>query len=105
MISHKSGMAQSLQNIGDILILEGNLNRAKKTLQESLALGRETGERSLISGALQNLAGVLAALGDLDGAKKTYEQVLAIRREIGEKSGLAFTLGARKLQEESLAYY
>ena len=35
-------MAQSLLNIGDILMLAGNLSGAKKNLQESLTFSRET---------------------------------------------------------------
>jgi tetratricopeptide (TPR) repeat protein len=116
-IGDRGGMAQSLLNIGDVLVPKGDFKSARKNVQESLALSRKTGDGLGISTALQNLAGIVADQGDLTEAKRTYERVLAIRREIGDKSEIANTLNAfgdvlykqgkitraHKIQEESLA--
>jgi hypothetical protein len=69
-IGDRGGMAQSLLNIGDVLVPKGDLKSARKNVQESLALSRKTGDGLGISTALQNLAGIVADQGDLTGLRE-----------------------------------
>ena len=68
-----------------ILLDQGDLVRAKQTALESMALSREIGEKSLLSGGFYVLADIFLEMGDLLAARKNGEDALQIRSTLGEK--------------------
>jgi predicted ATPase/DNA-binding SARP family transcriptional activator/Tfp pilus assembly protein PilF len=109
--------AKALQGAGSLANSQGDFASARVSLEESLTLRRELGDRRGIAASLFNLGLVAYAQGDYAAAKSLYEESLAIRRELGDKAGIAaslFNLGlvayaqgdyaaAKSLYEESLA--
>jgi len=63
-----------------------------KTLEQSLAIQREVGERPGEAVTLNNISQLYDAWGRYEEASKTLEQGLAIQREIGDRAGEAVTL-------------
>jgi tetratricopeptide (TPR) repeat protein len=86
---------------------------------ESLAIARELGERSVVARALLRAAGVASEQGDLPKARLLLEEGLDVYREIGDQTGIAMSLQnlgelylnqgdterAQLLLDESLARY
>src|SRR5262249_48743480 len=84
--------------------------------EESLALGREVGDKQGIAFSLNNLGDVVQRQRDHLTAQSLYEESLAIFRELGDKRGIGYALSnlgevahrqadyltARSLHEESL---
>ena len=85
--------AGALQDLGTLMISQGNLERGAELEEASLALYRELDDKRGISHSL-NLLGVIAdGQGNDRNAKALWEESLALRREIGYKRGIAQTLG------------
>ncbi|MSP12042.1 MAG: tetratricopeptide repeat protein [Chloroflexi bacterium] len=90
-------------------------------LEESIAIGREVGDKGLVAWALRPLGHVALANGDLAAARARWAESQALFRETGDKWGLAWSLsdqvdglsfsgsddyaGLRSLAEESLALF
>ena len=88
-----SNWATLLQQEGDRLLAQGDLNGAKAKYQEKLGIalklveqapGEFAWERSL-SVAYESLGDVLKAQGDLDGAKAQIQHELEIRRPLASR--------------------
>jgi non-specific serine/threonine protein kinase len=58
------------------------LTRSRKLLIESVALGRESGDLSVVIPALRDLSAVYAASGDLSAASRTIAEALLLARRI-----------------------
>lgn len=84
--------AKTLYSLGSIVTLLGEYERARKILEESLALSREMGEKRGIAYALNSLGNAAADLGNYEQAQKFYEESLILRREMRDKRGIAFSL-------------
>ena len=110
---------KALREAGVLAWRQGDDERAKGLLQESLNLSRERGDKESMGDALIDLGHVALRQGDSTAARDFYEESLAIRREIGDKNGIAGSLislgdmahnqgdyiAARGFYEESLAIY
>ncbi len=77
----------SLNNLGWLLLKEGNVPAAQRMNQEALTLSKELGDKpyTTIHGLL-GLGSAQAAAGDLAGARKNWEQALAMSKQTGNKS-------------------
>jgi tetratricopeptide (TPR) repeat protein len=71
---------------------EGDYRAAQLHHEQSLAIGRELGERRLIADSVNNLGLVLCQLGDFAGARPLFEETLAIWREEGDRLTVASAL-------------
>lgn len=73
-------LADSLKNLGWVLLELGDSQRAMKYLEEALAMRREiyqdTPNHREIAGSLNSLGAALQVSGDLQGAKEYYEKAL-----------------------------
>jgi predicted ATPase/DNA-binding winged helix-turn-helix (wHTH) protein len=108
--------ANVLKAAGVLAFYQGDYRAARALYEESLAIRRELGDRSGISGSLNNLGNVAVEQGDYPTARALYEESLAIARELGDRFGIAVSLNnlgtvaflqcdypaARTLHEESL---
>ena len=89
----RSGIANSLGNLGLAYYSLGDYPRAIDYHQQSLAIQREIGNRSGIGNSLNNLGLAYYSLGDYPRAIDYHHQSLAIQREIGNRFGIANSLG------------
>jgi predicted ATPase/DNA-binding winged helix-turn-helix (wHTH) protein len=109
--------AKALCAAGSLAYLQGDYPAARAFHEQSLAMGRELGDRPGIAKSLHGLAALLAEQGDFLGARALYEQSLVIHRELGDRRAIAASLSnlgivasdqgdflaARALNEESHA--
>jgi tetratricopeptide (TPR) repeat protein len=93
-IGSKQTEAVALLNIGPFEAALGQMDAARKTLDESLHLLREIGARRFEGYALHDLGSMAEQSGDIEEARGFYEQALALRRDISYTSGVASTLVA-----------
>ncbi len=84
--------ATVLHAAGWIAKMQGDLDAAKESMERSVAIRREIGDKAGLAGTLNALGLVAQSRGDLDEAMRLYEDGLAIQREIGNKRGIAGTL-------------
>ena len=103
--------------LGNFARLKGDVDRARKLIEESLQISRDMGDRSGIKDTLVRLGILEYDQGRFEEAAKSYEESLAINRESGDKLSIAILLNnlgnvysnqgdysrAFKLYEESLA--
>jgi len=73
-----------LNNLAQVLFLDGDLAGARKMHESALALDRENANQVATAEALFDLGQVLAAQGNLAGARKSLEEALKIWTGIGE---------------------
>ncbi len=113
----KAISAKVLDWAGMLASQQGEPARARSLFEESLAIGRELGDKRGIASSLHNLGNLVWDQGDYALARSISEESLAIGRELGDKRGIASSLhnlgnvvadqgdyaSARALFEESLA--
>jgi tetratricopeptide (TPR) repeat protein len=79
---------------------------AQKTLQEALAISRQSGNKDDTGVSILNLADATGNLGDLSGAVALYNQALQIFRETGNRAAESYalyTLSDIKMLQDDLA--
>lgn len=79
-----AGVAESLNQVGEVLRHQGEYDRAEELHREALALRRQLfgEEHPDVATSLTNLGTVLWAKGDLDGAEELHRRALAIYQEV-----------------------
>jgi predicted ATPase len=87
--------SRALFSMGQICNFMGRYEEALAHLEESLAIGREIGDRQCVADALQPLGIVLTAQGNLASARSCYEEAIVLAREIGDKWKIATALNNR----------
>ena len=87
-----SARAKALCGVGILARRQSDYKRAGASLQESLVLFRESGDRWGIGLSLHHLAHVAEELGDFGKAMALYEESLFPFREAGHKWGVAASL-------------
>ncbi|MCW3052492.1 MAG: transcriptional regulator, LuxR family, partial [Chthonomonadales bacterium] len=111
--------ARALNGAGKLAIEQGDHGAASRSLQASLALFRERGDKQGIALCLKDLARVTMDQGDYHAARVLLEESLAISRELGDRHNIAYCLDylgfvaysqmdydvARSLLEESLTIF
>jgi tetratricopeptide (TPR) repeat protein len=116
-LGDRQGIAQSLNNLGNVAYRQGDYASACSLQEEALIINRQLGNRSWVSNNLNNLGNVAYNRGDYASARSLYEESLEIQRELGDRWGIADTVlnlgnvaysqgdyaSARSLHEESLA--
>jgi tetratricopeptide (TPR) repeat protein len=108
---------KALLGAGQMAWQLGDLEAARAFVEESLRVGRETGDQLLIARACNGLGAVAMMQGDLAAARSLFEECLVVSREAGDKRMTAVALSnlgnvadeqgdsaaARPLCEEALA--
>jgi non-specific serine/threonine protein kinase len=84
--------ARALDILGDLEWLEGNVERARPLLEESIAQARIVGEQKLLAMSLRHLSYVASSLGDPARARQLIEEALAVGRAAGYKREVAASL-------------
>ena len=113
---NKEGEAQTLNGLGFIARINGDLIEAERMQRESLVIHKEIGNNNGEELMLTNLGMLVASRGDVAEAERMYRESLGLNRFTGNKSNLSLTLnnlgdllekrgdfdGALRLYEESL---
>lgn len=86
------GIANNLNNLGNIDELAGKYQSARQRHLEALALRREVGDYRMMAISLVNLGDVAFRAGNIEEARAFYEQSLTLRREIGDYGRVASSL-------------
>jgi predicted ATPase/DNA-binding CsgD family transcriptional regulator len=76
--------ACSLDYLGIVAWVEGNIPEADSLVRSALELARATGNLRIALGMMDELCGIRLAAGDVDGALAIGEEALAISVESGE---------------------
>jgi tetratricopeptide (TPR) repeat protein/TolB-like protein/tRNA A-37 threonylcarbamoyl transferase component Bud32 len=84
----RGGVALVLADVVSLApFAQGNVESARRSLADALAISREIGDKRNESAALNNLANLAAQRGDNGEARRMYEQALAVARETDERVG------------------
>jgi non-specific serine/threonine protein kinase len=86
--------ADSLNRLGDLARLAGDLSRAEMLYNESLALWRSVAGTPGIASSLHKLAQTARKRGDVIEARRLLSESLELQNEIGNKQGLVECLAA-----------
>jgi len=111
--------ARALHGMGVLAALQGDLEAAHRSFEESLETFRALGDKHCIAFALNHLGNIVQMRGDLATARSMHEESLAISREAGDSQAVAGALlsigsvvqrlgdlaAAHSLYEESLALF
>ncbi|MDF5714856.1 MAG: tetratricopeptide repeat protein [Rhizonema sp. NSF051] len=90
--NNKVGIAQTLNNIGEVYAVLREGDKALEILQQALAIRRELKDRAGEGETLDNISSAYYWKNQYDLALKNLQQALAIRREVKDKIGEAKTL-------------
>jgi tetratricopeptide (TPR) repeat protein len=91
-LGHRRRIAGFLFNLGCVVCEQGNYERAKALLEESLMLGQATRDTWVIACAFHFLALVAREQADFERAGTYYQQSLALLHELGVRQSLARSL-------------
>jgi DNA-binding CsgD family transcriptional regulator/tetratricopeptide (TPR) repeat protein len=87
----RHGVAHSLNGLGLVLGIQGDMRRARDLLEEALGLWQSLGDQRAVALSLYNLGNLARSEGDLDRAVALHERALAIRHELGDLGGTAYS--------------
>jgi tetratricopeptide (TPR) repeat protein len=82
-IDDKKGIANTLNNIGEVYQSIGKFEEAEAHLNEALIIRKQLNNKNDIAFSLTNLAALNYHLGKLNIAKKYADEALAIAKELG----------------------
>ncbi|MCP4136877.1 MAG: tetratricopeptide repeat protein, partial [bacterium] len=88
----RSGIANTLGNIGNIYYRQGNYPQALEYNQKALKIYEEIGYKKRIANTLNNMGDVIREQGNYPKALEYYQKVLKITTEIADHQGLASAL-------------
>ncbi len=88
-IGEQHGMALSLNNLGNVSVVLGDLHESRDLFAASQDIFDQIGNRWGVATCLSNLANVDSRLGHFEDAAQVYESSLEIYREIGDRWGTA----------------
>jgi non-specific serine/threonine protein kinase len=101
-LDDKPGMTQALNNLGELIRMDGDYERAGRAYEECLAISHKIGDRQREAIMLGNLGYVAQHQGDYERAETLTRQFLTLWREFGSRyfiaaglAGLAGPVSAR----------
>jgi predicted ATPase/class 3 adenylate cyclase len=91
-VLHTAVGAKALRGVGYLALIQRDHVPARKSLEQSLAIARELGDRERIAWALADLGALASNEREFRAARSLHEESLAIQRERDDKAGIAFAL-------------
>src|SRR6266498_2671439 len=88
----RSGEAQTLNNIGEVYWLLGEMRKALEKFNEALPIFQLVSDRRGEAVTLNNIGAIYWALGETQKALDKYNEALLIFQEIGDRNGEATIL-------------
>ena len=92
-VATRTAVGYVLANRGMMRRVSGDLEGAKRDMEESLELSRAIGDERAVAHALGRLGNLATATGELAQARDMLEECLAIRRRIGDSRGTGLAQG------------
>src|SRR5262245_26993920 len=89
---YRNGEARTLNNIGEVYRLLGDMRKALEKYDESLPISQVIGDRNGEAQTLNNIGSIYWSSGDMRKALEKYDEALPIIRAIGDRSGEAVML-------------
>jgi predicted ATPase/DNA-binding XRE family transcriptional regulator len=86
-VGERWSLGSSLNNVGYLAAMEGNLPEAAAYFEEYLSLSRELGDTRSAALALYNLGDVTCMQGDPERGKALLAEALALSRDVGWTEG------------------
>ncbi len=86
------GIAGSLDDIGQVLWMQGKYEDALNRSAAALERRRRIGNLQSIASSLTNVGNIEKARGLLNESASCHEEALALRREIGDRAGVVVSL-------------
>jgi tetratricopeptide (TPR) repeat protein len=91
-VGDRLGEALVLRNLADVLMDQGDLDGAKKALQDALQIHREIGNKSGEAAGLSGLARILTAQKQIPEARQALERSMVLSREMEDEAALGIAL-------------
>ncbi|MDW8438775.1 MAG: tetratricopeptide repeat protein, partial [Chloroherpetonaceae bacterium] len=104
-LNDRQGMANALNNIGNVHYRAADYESALRHYQQSLVIYQETGDKRGIAGSHGNIGNVHYNLSDYSKALERYQRCLELYEDIGDKQGVANALNIIGNVHYSLADY
>jgi predicted ATPase/DNA-binding SARP family transcriptional activator len=103
----KADLAESLRVLGLVLGFRERYAEARRSLEESIEIGRQLEDQTHLAWSLVRLGRVLAKMGGPARieAKQLYQESLAIHRKYNDLTGIAFTLYCLGILAHALGDY
>jgi tetratricopeptide (TPR) repeat protein len=99
------GVANSLNNLGELALLQERYHEGRLYLEEAVTLYRDIGGTWALGNSVLTLGNVLRAQRDYSAAYPLYQESLQIYRDLGDRRALAYLLesigGLLSLQGEA----
>ena len=89
----RSGLAQSLHDMAEVPINQGDFAAAEKLYSQALTIAREIGNLKGQGKELLDLGVISVKKGDFSTARRFYDEALQHDQEAGDKSGMAAVMG------------
>jgi tetratricopeptide (TPR) repeat protein len=93
-LGDRAGIANSLNNLGNVAYDHADLAFARVLYQESLTIARELGDQEGVARVLGNLGNVAMHQRDFASAQALHEESLAIKRRLGHRQRIAGSLNS-----------
>ena len=91
-VGDRRGIGIGEMNAGYYRILNGDLESARRHLQEALRLSRELGDRAMVAHSTFTLGNAERDSGDLRSAAARYADALQLQRELDDRFSLTFII-------------
>ncbi len=91
-VNDKSGIAPSLNYLGDLARAEGDYAAARPLFEESLAIFRQLGSKQSVSYNLINLGAVAYGEGDFAAMRSHFAEGLATAQKLRDKIAISYSL-------------
>lgn len=91
-IDDQQGIANTLNNLGEVARHTGQYARAVSFYQDSLTIKRSLGDRRGVASSLNNLGVVYLAVGEFIRARQPLSESLEIARAIGQQLSASYAL-------------
>jgi predicted ATPase/class 3 adenylate cyclase len=98
-------LAACLRGLGNLLILQGEIERAHEVATRSLDMARTLDDPAGVAFAMSLLGTAQVHKGEIDAARETLEEALRLHRRIEDRWRLARVLGHLGGVEEELGHF
>jgi predicted ATPase len=99
------GVAEALGVLGILAVEQGNVERGRLLMEESLASARELGYTPVVARLLNNLAVIMRSQGEAEPAIALLEESLRICRDLHNQSGIGRVLANLGIVARALGDY
>jgi ATP/maltotriose-dependent transcriptional regulator MalT len=89
------GAGHALTARGSAESIDGDYAAAHVTIEQSMTLAQQVGDRQVLAHALVQLGNVLAVEGDYETARRSWEEAAAVARTTGDRHTLGMALAGQ----------